>query len=119
MDLALQSFFNDQTLRSNTVQVLKKFESQSLATQAKEREQLGSMMAAIEKKFDSMGDDIVELSRENEKKNKIWSYDEKWLEEFEAKLLKQVGDEKLTFLILSRKRKQMKKTVINDVHMLI
>ena len=35
MELALQFISNDQTVRSNTVQVFKKFNSQSLATQAK------------------------------------------------------------------------------------
>ena len=35
MDLAMQIIFNDQTVRSNTVQDLKDFNSQSLATQAK------------------------------------------------------------------------------------
>ena len=42
-----------------------------------------------------MGNDIVELHTENESlKNKIGSDDEKWLEEFRAKLLKQIDDEK-------------------------
>ena len=42
-----------------------------------------------------MGDDIVELSTENETmKNKIGSYDEYWLEESKTKLLKQIDDEK-------------------------
>ena len=42
-----------------------------------------------------MGDDIVELSTENEAlKSQIGSYDEKWLEESKVKLLKQIVDEK-------------------------
>ena len=42
-----------------------------------------------------MGDDIVELSTENDALEfKIRSYDEKWLEESKAKLLKQIDDEK-------------------------
>ena len=42
-----------------------------------------------------MGDDIVDLSTENDAlKNKIGSYDEKWWEESKAKLLKQIDDEK-------------------------
>ena len=37
----------------------------------------------------------VELSTENDTlKNKIGSYDEKWLEESEAKLLKQIDNER-------------------------
>ena len=35
MELAMQIFSNDQTVRSNTVQDFKKFNSQSLAAQAK------------------------------------------------------------------------------------
>ena len=57
-----------------------------------------------------MGDNIVELSTENESfKNNIGSYVEIWLEESKAKLLKRIDDEKTTNLILSRKQKQMKK----------
>ena len=41
-----------------------------------------------------MEDDIVELHTENESlKNKIGSYDEKWLEETKARLLQQIDDE--------------------------
>ena len=40
------------------------------------------MMPAIKKALDLMGDDVVEISTEMEiLKNKIGSYDEKWLEE--------------------------------------
>ena len=68
------------------------------------------MMPAIIKAFDLMGDDIVDLSTENETlKNKIGSYDEKWLEESKAKLLKQMDDEKRAILIMSRMKKQMNK----------
>ena len=64
-------------------------------TQAEEGEQLVSMMPAIKEAFDTKGDDIVELSAENESlKNKKGSYYEKWLEESKAKLLKQIDDEK-------------------------
>ena len=53
------------------------------------------MMPATEKAFDLMGDDIVELYRENESlKNKTGFYDEKCLQESKAKLLKQINDEK-------------------------
>ena len=49
---------NDQTVRSNAVQDLKEFSAQPLATQAKKGEQLVSMMPAIKKIFDFLGDDI-------------------------------------------------------------
>ena len=53
------------------------------------------MMPGIEKAFNLMGDDIVELSTGNESlKNKIGAYDEKWLEESKAKLLLRIADEK-------------------------
>ena len=58
--------------------ILKKINNQSLATQAKKGEQLVSMMPAIEKVFNLLDDELVELSTEKESsKNKIASYDEK------------------------------------------
>ena len=57
-----------------------------------------------------MGDDIVELSTENEAlKNQIGDYDQKWLDESKAKMLKQIDDEKRANLIMSRMKKQMNK----------
>ena len=57
-----------------------------------------------------MGDDIVELSVENESlKNQIGDYDENWLQELEAKPLKDIDDEKRSNLIMSRMKKQMNK----------
>ena len=41
MDLALQILFNDKTVRSDTIQVLKEFNNQFLATQAKKRRTVG------------------------------------------------------------------------------
>ena len=69
----MQMISNDKTVRSDTIQYFKDFNSQSLTTQAKKGEQLVSMMPAFKKAFDLMGDDIVELSTENEtlKKNKL------------------------------------------------
>ena len=64
MDLSLQNISYDQTVRSNTVQDLKAFNS--LATQAINGEQLVSMMPASKKTFNLMGDDRVELSTEND-----------------------------------------------------
>ena len=62
----MQIISNEKTVRSDTVQDLKDFNSQSLTTQAKKAEQLAPMMPAIKDAFDLMGDDIVELSTENE-----------------------------------------------------
>ena len=62
MDKATQIFSNDETVRSDTVQDSKDFNSQSLATQAQWGEHLVSMMPAIKKAYNSIGDDIVELS---------------------------------------------------------
>ena len=53
---------NDQTIRRETVQDMKEFYNQSLATQAKKGEQLVNMMPAIGKAFNSLGDDIADLS---------------------------------------------------------
>ena len=86
MELAKQLISNDQTVRGVTIQYLKDFKSQSLTKQAIKREQLVSMMPAIKKAFDLWGDDIVELFTENDAlKNRIGSYDEKWLEQSRAK----------------------------------
>ena len=110
MELAMQVISNDKTVRNDTVQDLKEFNSQSLATQAKKGEQLVSMMPAIKKAFDLLGDDIVDLFTDNDAlKSKIGDYDEKWLEESKNKILKQIDDEKRAKLIMSRMKKQMEK----------
>ena len=106
----MQLSSNDKTVRNDTIEDLKEFNSQSLTTQAKKGEQLVSMMPAIKKAFNLMGDDIVELGVENESlKNQIGIYDEKWLQESKVKLLKEIDDEKRTNLIMSRMKKQMEK----------
>ena len=75
------------------------------------------MMPAIKKALDLMGDDIVELSTENESlKNKIGSFDENRLEESKAKLLKAIDDEKRANVIMSRIEKQMTKQQINGLY---
>ena len=110
MELAMQIFSSDKTVRNYTVQDLKESNSQSLATQAKKGAQLVSMMPAIKKAFDLMGADIVDLSTENDaSKSKIGDYDEKWLEESKNKMLKQIDDEKRANLIMSRMKKQIEK----------
>ena len=88
MELAVQIISKDKTGRNDTVQDLKDSNSQSLTTHAKKGLQLFSMMPANKKSFNLLGDDIVELSTENEAlKNRIGDYDEKWLQESKAKLL--------------------------------
>ena len=100
----------DITVRNDNIQDLKEFNQQSLKAQAKKGEQIVSMMPAIKKAFNLLGDDIVELSVENESlKNKIGEHDEKWLQESKVMLLKEIDDEKRTKSIMSRKKKQMKK----------
>ena len=66
MELAMQIISNDKTVRNDTVQDLKEFNSQSLAAQAKKGEQLVSMMPAVKKAFNLLGDEIVDLSTEND-----------------------------------------------------
>ena len=112
MELAMQLISTDQTVRNDTIQDLKEFNSQSPSTRSKKGEQLVSMMPAIKKAFNLLGDDIVDLSTENDAlKNKIGDYDEKWLEESKAKLLKDIDDEKRANLIMSRMKKQMNKKI--------
>ena len=95
MDLAIQLISTDQTVRNDTVQDLKEFNQQSLSTRSKRGEELTSMMPAIKKAFNILGDDIIELSTENDVlKNQIGDYNQKWLDESKAKLLKDFNDEK-------------------------
>ena len=61
----MEIIYNDKTVRSDTAEDLKEFNSQSLTTQAKKGEQLFSMMPATKQAFDLMGYDMVELSPEN------------------------------------------------------
>ena len=100
----------NQRVRNNTIQDLKDFNQQSLSTRAKKGEQLVCMMPAIKEAFTLMGNDIVDLSTENDAlKEKIGDYDEKWLQESKEKLLKDIDDEKRANLIMSRMKKQMEK----------
>ena len=106
----MQISSTDQKVRNNTIQDLKDFNQQSLSTRAKKGEQLVSMMPANKEAFNLMGNDIVELSTENDTlKYQIGNYDEKWLEESKAKLLRDIDDEKRANIIMSRMKKQMNK----------
>ena len=103
---------SNQKVRNNTIQDLKDFNQQSLSTRAKKGEQLVSMMPAIKEAFTLMGNDIVDLSTENDAlKETIGDYDEKWLQESKEKLLKDIDDEKRANLIMSRMKKQMNKEI--------
>ena len=66
MELAIQVISTDKTVRNDTIQDLKEFNPQILTTQAEKGEQLVSMMPAIEESFNLLGEDIVELSNEND-----------------------------------------------------
>ena len=104
----MQLSSNDKSVRDDTIQDLKDFNSQSLSTKAAKGEQLVSMMPAIKKAFNLLGDDIVDLSTENDAlKNKIGDYDEKWLQESKAKQSKDIDDKRRANLIMSRMKKQM------------
>ena len=114
MELAMQISSSDQTVRNDTIEDLKEFISQSLNTQARKGEQLVAMMPAIKKAFNLLGDDIIELSTENDAlKNRIGDYDKRWLEESKLKLLKEIDDEKRANIIMSRMKKQMNKNIKN------
>ena len=106
----MQISSTDKTVRNNIIEDLKEFNTQPLNTQAKKGEQLVAMMPANKKAFNLLGDDIVELSTENDAlKTKLGDYDEKWLEESKNKMLKEIDDEKRANLIMSRMKKQMNK----------
>ena len=106
----MQIISTDKTVRSDTIEDIKEINSQSLTTQAEQGEQLVSMMLAIKKNFNLLGVDIVELHTENESlKNKIGSYNKKWLEESKTRVSKQIDDKKRANLTMSRMKKQMNK----------
>ena len=106
----MQIISTNQRVRNNTIHDLKDFNQQSLSTRAKKGEQLVSMMPAITEAFTLMGNDIVDLSTEKDTlKNQIGNYDEKWLEESKAKLIKDMDDAKRANFIMSRMKKQMNK----------
>ena len=106
----MQIISNDNSVRNDTIQDLKKFNQQSLSTQAKKGEQLKAMMPAIKKAFNVLGDDIIELSTEKDVlKNQIGDYDKKWLQESKVKLLKDIDDKKRADLIMFRMKRQMNK----------
>ena len=110
MELAMQIISNDNSVKKDTIQDLKEFNQQSLTTQAKKGEQLESMMPAIKKAFNLMGDGIADLTVENDAlKNQIGEYDDKWLQESKAKLLKDIDDKKRAEFIMTRMKKQMNK----------
>ena len=114
MEVAMQLVSTDQTVRNDTIQDLKDFNQQSLSTQAKKGEQLTSMMPAIKKAFNILGDDIIELSTENDVlKNQIGNYNQNWLDESKTKLLKDINDEKRANIIMTRMKKQMNKNINN------
>ena len=72
----MQIIFTGKTVRNDTIQDLKEFNSQSLSSQAKKSEQLTSKMPALKKAFHLMVDDIVDLPTENDAlKNKIMRKD--------------------------------------------
>ena len=107
----MQLFSSDQTVRDNTIEGLKDFNSQSHSTRSKKGEKLVSMMPAIKKAFNLLGDDIVDLSTEDDALKKLGDYDERWLQESKEKLLKDIDDEKRANLIMSRMKKQMNEKI--------
>ena len=112
MELAMQLTSTDETVRSDTLQDLKDFNQTSLTTRAKKGEQIVSMIPAIKKAFNLLGDDIVDLFTENDAlKENIGDYDERWLQKSKEKLLKDIDDEKRANLIMSRMKKQMNKKI--------
>ena len=102
LELEKQTTLKSKTVRIDTVQDLKGFNSRSSATQATKGEEIVSLMSVVKKGLDLMGVDIVDLSTENETlRNKIVSYDENWFEDSKAKLLKQFLDDKRSNLFES------------------
>ena len=71
------------------------------------------MMSAIKKAFDLRGDDIIELSTENDIfKHQKGDYDQKLLGESKPKLLNKIDDEKRATLFLFRMQTQMEEKTL-------
>ena len=62
----MQICSSDQSARNDTKEDIEEFRQQSLTTQARKGEPLVSLMPAIKKAFKLLGDDIIELSVEND-----------------------------------------------------
>ena len=60
------NFVFNRFVQSNREPLIKEFNRQSSAAQAKKGKQLVSIMSAFKKVFDFLGDNIVKLSTENE-----------------------------------------------------
>ena len=77
MELAMQTFSNDKSMRYDTVQTFENLTSRPLVTKAEKGEDLISMMFAIKKVFVLMDGHIVERATENKiLKSRIGSHDE-------------------------------------------
>ena len=62
----------------------------------------------LKKTFDLLGDDMVELTTQNETlRNQTGDSAQKYFEESKARLSKQINDEKRAILIMSRSKKQI------------
>ena len=68
------------------------------------------MMPVVEKAFDLMGNDIVDIPTEIDAlQTRIGAYDEKRSEESKTQLLRQIDDEERANLILCKMKKQKNK----------
>ena len=76
-------------------------------------------MTAIKKAFDLLGDDIVELSKENETlKNETGDYDQNWLEESKQNFWNRPMTRKEQICLCWDWEKQMKKQSKNGFYIL-
>ena len=109
MELAMQITSSDKTVRRYHTR-FKRIQLSIFNDSMQNGRTAVSMMPAIKKAFNLLGNDIVELSVENDSlKNQIGEYNEQWLEESKAKLLKDIDDEKRANLIMLSMKKQMNK----------
>ena len=106
MEIAMQIVSSDKTVRSDTKEK-KRIQQPIFNYSSEKRRAISFHDACYQENFNLLRDDIVELHTENENlKNKIGSYDEKRLEDFKAKLLEQISDEKRANLTMSRMEKK-------------
>ena len=66
MQLLMTIISKDRIVRNSTIQGLKDSNSQPFATQSKKGDELVFLMLAMMKSFDLMGNQIVDLSLENQ-----------------------------------------------------
>ena len=106
MELAIKNISDDKIVRTKISTRLKRFQLTTFGNTSYKRKTISFYKACHWKSFRSNGDDIVELSIENErlKKKQFLMLEKNWCESLEK-----FNDAKRANLLMSRMEKQMEK----------